>query len=196
MIDMSDVVEDGDMAAPEPFTVLRSTGTFVAGGFQSTTTALQAVGPVQRATPKDISMLPEADIVNGVMAFWWNRQIFVTRGKVPLPSTQGTVPVGAVPGSVYTLATSPAADVTGTLTKNGLLLIPNVDYTLAGNTITLASSTALGDALYFSWPVTASVGQAASDILVYDNSQYRVLSVKHYPGSGYWKALGTRMSAI
>ena len=36
---------------------------------------------------------------------------------------------------------------------------------------------------------------AASDIIQYEQTQYRVLSVYRDPGSGYYKALGTQMQA-
>ena len=197
MLEMTDIVADSDMVAPQPFTILRSAGQFVAGSFQSSTTPIQAIGPVQRASSKEITMLQEADLVGAVMAFWWTQRIYVTRGKAPLPSLQGVTPAGAIPGSVYTLSPAPPAGANGELTKNGLLLLPGINYQLSadGTTVTLTNSTVLDDVLYFRWPTVSLTGPAASDILVYEEAQYRVLQVKHYPGSGYWKALSTRLSA-
>lgn len=62
-------------------------------------------------------------------------------------------PVGAVPGTVYTLSSTPPGGSVQSLTKNGLFLIPGVAYTLIGNTITLATPTVLNDVLFAVWPV-------------------------------------------
>jgi hypothetical protein len=196
MLNMSDVLVSADMLPPQAFTIRRSMGRWAIGGFQSATFDLEVNGPVQAATDTEIAMLPEADRIGDVTAFWSVQPIYVTRGKAPVPNVQGATLQGAIPGTVYTLSPAPPTGVVGTLTKNGSLLIPNVDYALATPTITLAASTSLNDVLYFEWPVNSPIGADASDILVYDKDQYRVLSVRHYPGSGYWKALGTRMSAV
>lgn len=195
MILADDVVEDSDMVAPQPFQVLRSSGAFVAGGFTSTTTTLLRTGPVQRASDKEVNMLPEADRVGGVMAFWSTEPIYVTSGKRPVPAVLGQTPAGAVPGTVYTL---PTAVPTGSLYLNGLLQLPGADYTLVGNVLTLNVATAPNAVLYFTTPITDADGPAESDILVYppNGEQYRVLASRHFPGSGFWKALGTRLSAI
>ena len=120
MIDMTDVVADLTLQAPQSVTILRSTGSWVAGGFQSSTAQFQVNGVVQPATDKEIGMLPEGDRVGQVMAFWLTVPVLLTHG-------------GQSPGT--------------------------------------------------------------SDILQYYGEKYRVLSVKHYGGAGYWKALGTRLSA-
>jgi hypothetical protein len=196
MISVADVAADAAMAAPQPFIILRSAGgQFVLGGFQSLTTAITTVGPVQRASDKEVNMMPEADRISGIMAFWAVQPIHVTQAKAPNTSTQGQAPQGAYPGTVYTLvgAINPSGI---SLLLNGLLLIPGKDYALAGNTITLIGwATQATDKLYCTQDINAANGLAASDILVYQGEQYRVLAVRHYPGSGYWKALGTRMSA-
>jgi hypothetical protein len=195
MIYLSDVVADADLQAPQPFTILRSVGEFVIGGFESTTVSIPAYGPVQRATDREVQMLPEGDRVGGIMAFWWTQPIYSTRGAAPVPSTHAEAPSGAFPGTVYTLSQVPPADSI-TLYKNRLALRLNADYTISGATITMTAATGSSDELYATWPVESSVGQAAADICVYKGEQYRVLSVRHYPGSGYYKALGTRMAAI
>lgn len=63
------------------------------------------------------------------------------------------VPVGVVPGTVYTLSGVPPGGVLQSLSKNGLFLTPGVDYTLSGLTITLTVGTVLNDALFAVWPV-------------------------------------------
>lgn len=196
MINVADIVADADLQAPQPFTILRSTGQFVLGGFDSAiTTTIEAYGPVQRATSKEVQMLPEGDRVGAIMAFWWTQPILLTTGKAPVPSTHGEVPAGDVPGSVYTLSSAPV-DGGINLFRNGLLQRVPYDYTIDGATITLARPTVTGEQLYVTWPVTLMVGTNAADVLVYNGEKYRVLDVKNYPGSGYWKALGTRISAM
>jgi hypothetical protein len=117
MINMADIVADPTFTPPAYFQILRSTGTFQSGGFQSTTSTIQQTGPVQPATSKEISMLPEGDRVGLVLTFWCT---------VPMQVTK----------------------------KN-----------------------------------------AASDIIVYEGEQYRVLQVNHHPGAGFWRATATRMKA-
>ena len=63
MINVQEVILDPDMLPDQPFTILRSQGQFVMGGFQSVTTEIQIWGPVQQASNKEIMMLPEADRV-------------------------------------------------------------------------------------------------------------------------------------
>ena len=195
MIDMFEVVADADLQAPQPFTILRSTGQFVSGGFSSAVASIQAYGPVQRATDKEIQMLPEADRVGAIMNFWWTKAIYVTTGKASLPTTHGETPAGAVPGTVYTLSAAPPGGVVN-FYRDGSLLTPGVDYGVSGVTVTLQTPTVSGTVLYATWPVLSPLGTNAADILVYNNEKYRVLAVKHYPGSGYWRAMGTRMSGM
>jgi hypothetical protein len=194
VISVQEVVVDPDMIAPQPYTILRSVGTFVTGGFQSVTTPLQTFGPVQQASNKEIQMLSEADRVGAIRSFWCTFAIYVTRGYAPAPSTHGEVPQGVTPGTVYTLSQAPPNEV-GALYRNGLFQTPDVDYTISGATLTLNVGTAPTDKLYFTWPVTANVQAAASDIIQFEGEQYRVLQVYRDPGSGYFKALGTRLAA-
>jgi hypothetical protein len=190
MISVADVVQDPDMIAPQPFTIFRSTDTYVLGGVQSTTTPIQAFGPVQQASNKEIQMLPEADRVEGVRSFWWVQPLYVTRGTAPVPSTHGEAAVGS--GTTYTLSTAPP-DYTAVVYVAGLMQIPGIDYMLSGDTLTF--TTVLSAAPYVTWTITALVGQSASDILQYQTEQYRVISVYKDPGGGYWKALARRMDA-
>jgi hypothetical protein len=70
-----------------------------------------------------------------------------------------------------------------------------VDYTYVNGVITMLYATGETDRLYFMW-TNVQDGAGFSDILQYEREQYRILAVKHYPGSGFWKALGTRLSTI
>lgn len=190
MISVQEVVTDPDTIAPKPYTILRSTGQFVLGGFQSSTTPIPVFGPVQQSTNKELQMLPEADRIGSVRSFWRTQQIYTTRGTAPVPSTHGEVPTGS--GTVYTLSSLPP-DGFINVYVDGLQLRNAVDYTLVGTTLTL--NYAPETALYVTWQITAYVGQAASDILQYGVEQYRVLFVYRDYGGGYWKALARRMDA-
>ena len=172
------------MIAPQPYTIWRSTDQWVLGGVQSTTTPIQAFGPVQQASMKEIQMLPEADRVEGVRSFWWTQPLYPTRGTAPVPSTHGEVPT-AISDTVFTLSSLPPED-TAVVYSNGLLQIPGIDYILSGTTLTFTTAPTLP---YITWPITALVGQSASDILQYGSEQYRVISTYKDPGGGYWKAL-------
>ena len=197
MISVAEVITDPDMIAPEPFTVLRSTGSWVAGGFQSNTTSIPMWGPVHQASEKEINMVPEADRIGEMRSFWSLVPIFVTRGYAPVLTTHGEVPQGSVPGYIYTLSATPAPG--GSLYVNGLLQTPGIgaDYTIDGVTITLAVLSPVDAYLYYTWPVISRAGQgaAASDIIQYETDQYKVMHVYRTPGSGYWRAIGTRLAA-
>lgn len=72
-------------------------------------------------------------------------------GPAPGPavlSPSREVPSGAIPGTTYTLAATPAANSL-ILTKNGVTQNPGIgnDYTLSGSTITMLSATIAGDSL-------------------------------------------------
>lgn len=192
MISVAEVVTDPDMIAPQPFTVLRSTGQFVAGGFQPNNTVfISMFGPVQQASDKEVAMLPTNDRISAVRSFWSLQPIYETAGYAPLPGVHGETPVGS--GTTYTISTPPPNGVLN-LYADGRLLRPNgVDYTLAGTNLIFNSAPTLP--LYVTWDITVNVGTNASDIIQYQTEQYRVLRVYRDPGSGYWKAYGTRMAA-
>jgi hypothetical protein len=196
VIEVTEVVVDPDMIAPRPFTVMRSTGEFILGGFQSLTRNFDLFGPVQQASDREINMLPEADRQGSIRSFWATVPLFVTRGFGPLPSVHGEAPQGALPGGTFTLSAAPPGGA-GSFTVNGLLQRPSIDYALTGNIITMLNgvSVAVGSVLFFQWPVTVNAQAAASDIIQYENTQYRVLRVYRDPGSGFWRALGTQMQA-
>lgn len=195
MINVSDIVSDGDLAAPQPFQVLRSTGTWASGGFTSAVTeTLELTGPVQQATDKEVSMLPEGDRVSQVMSFWATVPLYTTRGKLPSPTLHTETPKGTVPGMLFTLSTVPPGQIS--LYLNGKFLIPNgVDYGQLGPNIVMNFTVNPTDKFKAEWPIVENKAPAAADILVYGGEKYRLLDVKHYPGSGYWKALATRMAA-
>jgi len=194
MISVEEVINDSDMIAPEPFTIQRYTGQFVAGGFENTLVrTIQQFGPVRNATDKEVAMLPEADRVGQIRAFFATTSILTVRGSMPVPAVHGEVPQGAVPGTTYTLSQAPPRGV-GQLTINGLMQTPGADYTLVGAAFMTTVPTVPGDALWFQWPAMAHVGAAESDIIAYNGERYRVLDIYHVSGSGFFKALGTRMA--
>jgi len=195
MIDVSDIVADSDMQAPQPYTILRSAMQYVAGGVtEDAIISIVVRGPVQQASNKELQMLPAADRVGSIRSFWCLQPVYLTRSSGPAPSVHGEVPSGTRPGTVYTLSAPPPGAVL-MLYKNGLLLVPVTDYMLNGNTITLTVAVQPLDKLWAQWPATANVLSGFSDILQYENTQYRVMQVYRVPGSGYWKALATRMQA-
>jgi len=96
MISMKEVISDPDLCAPQQYTILRSAGAWIAGGFQSTVSTIQQFGPVQQASNKEVAMLPEADRVSEVRSFWSTVPIYVTRinaasDKIQYPATGGEV---------------------------------------------------------------------------------------------------------
>lgn len=188
MISVFEVVVDPDMIAPQPFTVLRSTGMFVLGGFQSVTTAIPMFGPVQQASNKEVQMLQEADRIGSIRSFWSTQPIYTTRGYSPVPGIHGEVPTGT--GLVFYLSVTPPSGID--VYASGLLLQPSVDYVLSGNVLTFTVSQSN---LYVVWQEMVSVQADASDLIQYESETFRVLSVYLDPGSGYWKALGTRTAA-
>lgn len=66
-IDLSDVVSDPDMA--ETFTILRSKGGFVSGGWEDSRSSIAGYGVVSVAEQKDLNMLPEGTQVSEARVF-------------------------------------------------------------------------------------------------------------------------------
>ena len=96
MISVQEVISDPDLCAPQQYVILRSTGAWIAGGFQSTVSTIQMFGPVQQASNKEVSMLPEADRVSEVRSFWSTVPLYVTRtnaasDKLQYPAMGGEV---------------------------------------------------------------------------------------------------------
>ena len=78
MINVSELLSDPDFA--QSFTINRSTGAFVLGGWQSSTTALARFGVVTVAKERDLEQLPEGDLVSGGMLFFSTKEIFLSTG--------------------------------------------------------------------------------------------------------------------
>jgi len=64
---------------PEPYTVERSTGAFVAGGWQTTSINVAGYGVVSVADKQDLQMVPEGDRVTGAMVFHSQQRIYETQ---------------------------------------------------------------------------------------------------------------------
>lgn len=75
-IDLSDVVSSNDFA--EPFTIRRSSGSFVAGGWSQTTTDIAALGVVSIARDKDLDSLPEGDKVKEAIVVHSTQEMMLT----------------------------------------------------------------------------------------------------------------------
>jgi hypothetical protein len=152
-------------------------------------------GPVQQASNKEIQMLPEADRVGAIRAFWSTVPLYTTRGTAVVPTTHGEVPQGSLPGSVFTLSQAPPAG-SGTFYVSGVQQTLGIDYSLDGTSITMLSAIIAATAnLYFTWPVMVDIQAASSDIIQYEDESYRILQIYHDPGCGYYKALGTRLAS-
>lgn len=69
MIDYSDAVNDPDLS--ESFLIMRSTGKFAAGGWQTTKTVqIAAYGVVDVANRKQLDQIPEGDRITQAMVFY------------------------------------------------------------------------------------------------------------------------------
>lgn len=191
MINVQEVVTDADFTTPSEFSILRKSGVFTSAGFSpSSTTIIVQNGPVQQASNKEIEMLPEADRIGSIRAFWTTIPIYVTSATRQVAQTFYLDPTGAIPGTQYTVVST-----LGVLYKNRKALRLNIDYTQAGDVITLAQPTVAGDTLVYVYTEQTEAGTGVSDVIQYLGHQYRILSVFRIEGSGYWKALGTRMEA-
>jgi hypothetical protein len=77
MIDVSEILNDPDLC--EPFEVQRSTGSFQAGRFVSTASAVPLYGSVQMADAKTLQQVPEGDRVTSARVFWSTSPMYETR---------------------------------------------------------------------------------------------------------------------
>jgi hypothetical protein len=75
-IDVSDIVNDPDFA--ETFTVHRSSGHYVFGGWENTTEDLTLWGVIQPAKPEHLDRVPEGDRVTGAIVVFCTDQIYRT----------------------------------------------------------------------------------------------------------------------
>jgi hypothetical protein len=66
----------GPMA--ETYTIMRSTGMFVRGGWQTTATQVPGYGVVSVANAEDLEMIPEMDRVTGAQVFHSFDRIYLT----------------------------------------------------------------------------------------------------------------------
>lgn len=76
LIQVSEVVNDPDLA--QPFTILRSTGSWLNGVWQSVTTEIQNYGVIAEPSVRELEMIPEGDLVKGAMVFWSAQPIYGT----------------------------------------------------------------------------------------------------------------------
>jgi hypothetical protein len=87
MIDVSRVINSPRLC--QDFTVYRRVGAWQTGEFIETETALTLSGIVVPPSAKEIMQLPEADRATGVMMFYSESEMFVTRdGDDPGTSDQ------------------------------------------------------------------------------------------------------------
>lgn len=76
MLDLSRVVSGSLLT--ESFTIQRSSGSFVLGGYATASTAVQGFGVVSVANAQDLQMLPEGDRVTGAMVFHSQAPLYET----------------------------------------------------------------------------------------------------------------------
>jgi glucose dehydrogenase len=89
MINVGRIVNSRNFAQPGGFTVYRQTGQWDAGDWTvSSETTIQMQGTVTAMNPKDLTQVPEGDRVTGIMCFYSQQPIYVTR------ATDGTSPGG------------------------------------------------------------------------------------------------------
>ena len=72
-----DVVIDPDLG--ESYTILRSQGDYIAGGFTDQKTSIKAWGVVSVIRPKDLEMVPEGDRVTEGRCFYAQQALYTTR---------------------------------------------------------------------------------------------------------------------
>ena len=75
-LDLSDVVSDPDIA--ESFTIERSSGGFVRGGWSNAVDRIPAFGVVSVVNENELDMLPEADRILGARVFYSTQEMYVT----------------------------------------------------------------------------------------------------------------------
>jgi len=74
---LDEVVLDADLA--EAYTIVRSNGKFVMGGWKDSTTNIKGFGVVTVARPSEIEMLPEGDRNSEIRAFYSAQPLYETR---------------------------------------------------------------------------------------------------------------------
>jgi hypothetical protein len=76
MIQVSEIVNAPEFA--QAFTILRSTGAWNTGVWESTQATVAGFGTITPATENDIKMIPEGDVVEGAMVFHSQAPIYLT----------------------------------------------------------------------------------------------------------------------
>lgn len=83
MINVGRIVNSRNFAQPKGFKVYRTTGEWVSGRFVTKTpdTPLLLQGTVTVANSEDLEQVPEGDRVTGMMCFYSQQPIYVTRAE-------------------------------------------------------------------------------------------------------------------
>lgn len=76
---LSEVVNDSELCEDGGFTILRSTGIFGQGGYQSTTTNIPSYGVIDNASGDLLQQLPEADRIEGSIVIHTEAVIYETQ---------------------------------------------------------------------------------------------------------------------
>lgn len=76
LMDLNDVVSDADIA--EPFVILRSTGAFVAGGYQSAPASIPSFGVISQPNGIELEQVPEGDRAKGAIVVHTQAPIYQT----------------------------------------------------------------------------------------------------------------------
>lgn len=79
MINLTGVLTSRAFA--QPYSIIRSTGAFALGGFQSSPTTLPAFGPVTVAKEEELAQAAEGDRVTGAMTFYSSEPIYETTAQ-------------------------------------------------------------------------------------------------------------------
>lgn len=79
MLNVSSRLANPDFA--QPFTIQRSSGQFVLGGFESTVRQIQAAGVITVAKERDLAQVPEGDRVTGAMLFYATQPLYVSNNN-------------------------------------------------------------------------------------------------------------------
>lgn len=77
MINLTRVVTSSLLA--EPYTIQRSTGKFILGGWKTESVNIPGYGVVSVASEEDLDMMPESDRVTGSMVFHSECRIYITQ---------------------------------------------------------------------------------------------------------------------
>jgi hypothetical protein len=93
-------------------------------------------------------------------------------------------------GWTTTTTLIPGWGVVSVASDQDLLMIPEGDR-VSGAMVFHSSSV-----IYETEYDPASMTQYASDIMLWNNQSYRILSVGPYPNRQYWKAIGVRMAGV